>query len=277
MRVCFATCCAILLFGLLGAAKGQGWRGIVPLHSTCEDAKRVLNITKCEAQTVELDDVTVFVNFSAGACQPEWNVRVGTVLTLDIRPKKNLTLADLRIDEARYSKRIDPRVPNTVHFNSEEDGVSIATFEDGRIRHLFYGPSSKDKHLRCYPGTTPSTGDRETGSSKFEQYGFLSFRNEVIYLNQFATTLAGWPGARGYIIIYPGRKNTLGQAQQRAVRAKSYLLSKRGINPDRIVTVIGGCRGEATVDLWITVKNGVPPILTPPNDWTGVSKDYRCP
>ncbi len=117
----------------------------------------------------------------------------------------------------------------------------------------------------------------ETGPLKIDQYGFLSFKKELSYLNRFATTLIGWTGARGYIVIYPGRSNTLRQAQQRATRAKTYLLNKRGIPPDGIVTVIGGCREEATVDLWITVKNGAPPILTPPNDWTGVPKDYRCP
>ena len=37
---------AMMLFGVAGTAKAQGWRGIVPLHSSCDDAKKILKYYK---------------------------------------------------------------------------------------------------------------------------------------------------------------------------------------------------------------------------------------
>lgn len=269
MAVIFAA----LLFGIVGAVKGQGWRGIVPLHSTCEDVKRILNITKCETTTVALEDVTVFINFSDGTCGSEWKVARGTVVALDVRPKETLRLADLQLDLTEYSREIDNQMPNTVYFKNRQEGLTVISFEDGRIRHLFYGPSSKDEHLRCSPQEVSGPGSGGHGSVKIDEYGFISFRAEVPLLDEFATTLNGWVGARGYIIVYPGRTTTFKQAQARAVRAKKYLVNKKRVDRNRIVTVIGGYREESSVELFITVKNGDPPSPSPTRDPTKVPRE----
>ena len=162
---------------------------------------------------------------------------------------------------------------NTVYFRNPEEGLTVIAYEDGRIRHLFYGPSAKDERLRCLPNreiSGASSGGHST--MKIDQYGFISFRAEIPLLDEFATTLNGWVGARAYIIVYPGRGSTLKQAQARAVRAKTYLVNKRRINSKRIVTVIGGDRDESSVELFITVRNGDPPIPSPPRDPTEVPR-----
>ena len=258
MRIYGFTFCMFLIFGSPGDVKGQGWRGIVPLHSTCDEAKRILNLTKCEPSIVELEDATIFVNVSAGPCTPHWNVPAGTILTLDVQPRNSLRLSDLKIDETKYSRRKDLQVQNSVRLDNPEEGVSIDMFEDGRIRHLFYGPSSADEHLRCSSSTAPPVSG--TGSVKIDQFGFIAFEEERARLDEFATTLSGWAGARGYIIVYPGRTATLRKAQARANRAQSYLERKKGLK-NRIVTIIGGGREEPSVELYITVKNGSPPIV----------------
>jgi hypothetical protein len=97
---------------------------------------------------------------------------------------------------------------------------------------------------------------------KMDQYGFIPFEEEKSRLDEFATTLSGWDGARGYIIVYPGRATTLSQAQTRANRARSYVMRKKGLR-NRIFTIFGGGREESSVELYITVKNGSPPFVSP--------------
>lgn len=258
----------MLAITFVATAKAQGWRGIVPLHTSCEDVKHILNVATCEPVTIEVEEAKVFISFSDGTCHSEWNVPPGTVLSVDVTPKKLLKPADLNIDLTKYSKEVDRHVPSTVHFKNEEAGISVVAFEDGRIRHVFYGPSSKDDHLRCNP--VPAVrSNADHGSVKFDEYDLKSFREAGPRLDQFATTLAGWAGARGYIIVYPGGRITLRQAELHGVQAKRYLVKKRAIGSDRIVTVIGGFREEASVELFITAKNGNPPIPSPPGGQGG--------
>ena len=47
---------------------------------------------------------------------------------------------------------------------------------------------------------------------------------------------SGW--ATGYIIAYAGRNSRAGEADRMAKRAANYLTTTRGINRDRIVTVV---------------------------------------
>ena len=255
----------LLAITLVTSAKAQGWRGIVPLRASCEDVKRILNVAACDTNTIELDDAKVFINFSDGTCRSEWNVPVGTVLSLDVTPKKMLKLTDLNLALNEYSKEVDRQVPFTVYFTNLKDGISIAAFEDGRIRHVTYGPSFMDEHLRCRPVTTDDRNAAGHGSVKFDEYDLRSLKEASPRLDQFATTLKGWMGARGYIIVYPGSRVTLAQAELHAVKAKTYLVKKRAIGSDRIVTIIGGFREDPSVELYITVKNGNPPIPSPPS------------
>ena len=60
----------IVIFMLLAsfeASFGQGWRGIIPLHSTCDDVKRVLDVDKCEYpnSTYQLENETVTIRFES--------------------------------------------------------------------------------------------------------------------------------------------------------------------------------------------------------------------
>lgn len=253
----------MLAITFVATGKAQGWRGIVPLHASCEDVKRILNVAKCEPNTIELDEAKVFISFSDGTCRSEWNVPVGTVLSLDVTPKRMLKLSDLNVALNEYSKEVDRQVPFTSTFTNQREGISIAAFEDGRIRHIFYGPSSKDEHMRCGPVRADGSNAAGHGSVKFDEYDLKNLKEASPRLDQFATTLAGWVGARGYIIVYPGGSITLKKAELHAVQAKRYLVKNRRIDSDRIVTLIGGLREDPSVELYITVKNGDPPIPSP--------------
>jgi hypothetical protein len=261
MKVLILVSCVVML-ELASQVAAQSWRRLVPLHSSCEDAQKVLKLSKCDAATVELEDVRVFVSFSDGTCRTEWNVPAGTVLTMDIRPKKTLMLSDLDLDLTKYSRGADQGLADAIVLSDPLAGISITAFKDGRIRHVFYGPSAKDEYLRCQTReTSDDTG--EPGFMKVDQYGFVSFDAEVPRLDQLAETLKGWSGARAYIIVYPGGNTGVEEAKKRASSSQMYLVNNRRVDMGRVVTLIGGNREEPAVELFIVVKNGTPPEPIP--------------
>ncbi|MGB7925718.1 MAG: hypothetical protein WCF57_20945 [Pyrinomonadaceae bacterium] len=92
---------------------------------------------------------------------------------------------------------------------------------------------------------------------KFDEYGNINRDDEKARLDNFAIQLQQEPDAQGYIIVYAGRRSRPGDAQKRADRARDYLVTLRGIDSRRIVTLDGGTREDLTVELWL-VPTGAP-------------------
>lgn len=94
----------------------------------------------------------------------------------------------------------------------------------------------------------------------FDEIGEIQRDDEKARLDVFAIELQNSPGAQGYIIGYGGRNKRFGTGQQRAQRARDYVVTTRGIDASRIVIVDGGTRATGSTQLWI-----VPPGATPPS------------
>ena len=92
--------------------------------------------------------------------------------------------------------------------------------------------------------------------TKFDTYGNIRFNDEKARLDNFAIQLQNEPTAQGYIIGY-GTCDAEGQ--NRANRARDYLVNTRGIDASRIVVVDGGCMPELRVDLWIVPSGATAP------------------
>jgi hypothetical protein len=101
---------------------------------------------------------------------------------------------------------------------------------------------------------------------KFDEYGDIRFDDEKARLDNYAIQLQNAPGSQGYIVAY-GTCSGDGLcthtscivAQKRADRAKDYLVTTRGIDAGRIVTVDGGCRSAVAVELWVVPTGAVAP------------------
>jgi hypothetical protein len=91
---------------------------------------------------------------------------------------------------------------------------------------------------------------------KFDEYGNIRFNDEKARLDNYAIQLQNEPTAQGYIIGY-GTCDAEGQ--NRANRAKDYLVNTRGIDAGRIVVVDGGCMPELKVELWIVPSGATAP------------------
>lgn len=89
------------------------------------------------------------------------------------------------------------------------------------------------------------------GPRVFDEYGDLSFSDEQARLDNLALYLMEQPNSVVWYYIFAGTKSCAGEARRRAVRAKNYLVNKRGIQADRVLWVDEGYREDLVVELWL--------------------------
>lgn len=98
---------------------------------------------------------------------------------------------------------------------------------------------------------------------KLDEYGKLLPKDEHERLDKFTIELQMDPTAQAYIIAYGGRASRAGDAQKVADKAKVYLVTKRGVDRDRIVTIDGGYREQPAIELWLVPSRASLPKATP--------------
>lgn len=258
------SACAWMLLLTVSVSSAKEWRGIVPLHSTCEDVKRSLNVSTCES-TYDIEDGRVYITFSKKPCADGWNVPPGTVLSITFYPKTKPLLTDLGVDLRKFEKEETPYPSNYVFYSNKEEGITLTVTPDQKVDSINYYAAAKDNHLR-YPNSLmdqSTTGGDPHSIIKFDEYGILAINEEHKRLDDFALMLQNEPNMQGFIIAYAGRRACAGEAQARAERDKNYLVKTRNIESARIVTVDGGYREELTVELFIGAKGGAAPISSP--------------
>lgn len=251
---------ASLLFAAVSVCSAKEWRGLVPLHSTCEDVKRILNVTKC-GNSYETDEGRVYITFSKKPCADGWKVPAGTVLELFVYPKaKQLNEMDLNL--ANFKKEASYDSPNYVYYSNREEGITLLVTPDQKVQSLYYYAAAKDEYLRCQ-GNSKGQPRVALGFVKFDEYGDIGAKEERKRLEVFAIQLKAQPTKQGYIIAYGGRRSRLGEAKDRGSCAKNYLTKVETIESRRIVTIDGGYREEAATDLYIRLELGSLPSITP--------------
>lgn len=97
----------------------------------------------------------------------------------------------------------------------------------------------------------------------FDTYGTITWELEKAHLDNFAIALQQDPDSIGYIIVYAGRRACVGEAKERALRAKKYLVEIRGIQASRIKWIDGGYREEPTVILQPASRAGTKLTASP--------------
>ena len=98
---------------------------------------------------------------------------------------------------------------------------------------------------------------------KFDEFPAIAFNDEKARLDNFAIELQNDPSATAYVIVYPGPRGRPGQVQKQTTRIVDYLVNSRGINAQRIVTLVGPSRDELMVELWLSPQGAKPPALVP--------------
>src|SRR6185436_6694632 len=80
-----------------------------------------------------------------------------------------------------------------------------------------------------------STGRSTPFITPFDQYGRINWEAEQARLDNFAIQLMNDRDSVGYIFIYDGSDLCEGEAQARAIRAKTYLVERRGVPWNRVI------------------------------------------
>ncbi len=147
-----------LIFGhTLHRPTVQGWRGIVPLHSTRTDVERLLgpgtNECKCGYY---LNDANVFFIYSSFTCRDGavWEVPPDTVLRITVYPKTHPKFSDLKIDKTKFTERQDGHIENIVTYVNDDEGIVIeVNREMDMVMGFYYEPAARDQLLRCNKST----------------------------------------------------------------------------------------------------------------------------
>jgi outer membrane protein OmpA-like peptidoglycan-associated protein len=241
----------MLLSSCTGISFAQGYRGIVPLHSTCEDVKRILGVTTCSPanEFYEFEAESVRITFSKKLCdiafRKAWNVQPGTVLVIERILRRHLPISELGIDLRKYKIQPLENDVNTIVYENPAEGVSYWT-TGGAVSSIYYSPATNDQELLCcnQPEATTQQDKFEPSTTPFDRYGDLTSGEEQKRLDVLGQELKGQPiNTQVYIVVYTGHRLQKDEARVRAHRVKDYLEQAYGITAGRIKTKVVG-QGE---------------------------------
>ncbi len=109
----------------------------------------------------------------------------------------------------------------------------------------------------------PPPPPRENPAREFDVCNSCSYDDQKARLDNLAVELQNDPSTTAYVIAYGARTSRMGQADRLGVRARDYLVTRRGIDPSRIMVLNGGFREKDSVALWIVPSGAKPPQPTP--------------
>jgi hypothetical protein len=89
-------------------------------------------------------------------------------------------------------------------------------------------------------------------SSKFDEFYGSNWESAMSRLDGFALNLLNSPHMTGVLIVYGAQRSRRGEPRAWSACLKSYIMNRRGIEPNRIVMINGGYRKDLTVELWVT-------------------------
>lgn len=249
--------CVSLMLVTAVTSSAQGWRGLVPLHSTRQDVERLLGAPT--GYYYNLRNERVDIDYSKGACKDDgpdgYKVPAGTVVRIMVIPKAERSLKSLRVDLTRYKKKVDEDVEPHVFYYDEEAGEAIEVF-DGKVQSITYTPKASQAALRCYSSFDDWMTANNIGcvlsASKFDEFGALSPGDERARLANLAIVLKSQTHhSRAWIVVYGGKKDGMKAAVRRAKRIKHFLV-RQGLASGRVLTMAAGTHDEPVVELWIS-------------------------
>jgi hypothetical protein len=110
----------------------------------------------------------------------------------------------------------------------------------------------------------------------FDQWGDIPFTDEKARLDNAAIQLRSDPNFIIYLVIFAGKTACVGEARARAVRAKSYLIRKRGLRAQQIIWIDGGYEDDVRTDVWIWPPNMKAPSAFPALNRNQVKLEPNC-
>jgi hypothetical protein len=142
----------------------QGYKGIIPLESTCEDVKRVLKVENCTFSPLRRDWAKDWISVSFATAKPDktqktcYKVPVGKVISISVSYNKPILLSEFEY-ELKYAEGPFGDIDGYSYENPEK-GVSALVHKDmfgnKSIHQAFFGPNVEQHRKFSYKcGTKP--------------------------------------------------------------------------------------------------------------------------
>lgn len=247
MKLIVAILCA--LFQILAAPGGYGQRRAAPARTTPNCPQLVI---ACPLETVGQDTRLRFSALVAGeeADAPlayTWALTGATISQGNGTPT-------ITVDTAGLGGR---RITATVAVSGlarECQSIASCAVYVAKPRET-RRPNNETRRLEANEPRRPDTDQtRQPGANearRLDAYGDLAFDLEKARLGRFARQLQAAPDSQGYIIVYGGRCDAEQGAEERAERAKEWLVNQHGIDASRIVAIDGGYRETPATEIYI--------------------------
>jgi hypothetical protein len=146
--------CVLFLWLALHAMTifAQGWKGIKPLHSTCDDVKRALNVDKCTSPMSEYNVLgfRVIVFFSENKdCKKDprgWRITPSMVTSVVVHPDEEMLPSALGLDLSKYQRWEDGEIVGVEHYESRKEGVMVDLYQ-GFVQTVYVSPPCKRREV----------------------------------------------------------------------------------------------------------------------------------
>ncbi len=240
-------------------ANAQGFRGIVPLKSNCEDVKRILQVEKCTfPQSIyRLEDFNVVVNFTTDKPRKKakicFKVPARLVSSLTVSYHKPFPLSEFEY-EVKYIEGPFGDI-NTTIYGDKEKGVEVFTI-NSQVSYVGYIPTEMEYQKLSYPCKSPDAGDDiELPSDWFDRYWNLPPKKEKARMRDITPVIKETEenfqrSIQVYLVYYYNRKNDKKSGFEQANRAKKYL-EIYGINPKKIKIINGGKEDKSEIVIYL--------------------------
>ena len=259
-------------------APAQGWRGLAPMRSTCQDVEKVLGGTACgkEQAIYDLPGESVWFNFSVDGCkgghlQEEYDVPTGTIIGISIsmRGDKLVTLSDLKVDLTKFEKTDISDMIGVYKYISREVGMYITANEGGMVGDYAYVPPSSYDNLRCPPPPQPTSSEERKMLDAPVLVGSFdpaSQEQESQILGQAIQKLKEYSGQKDqskepdglvWVIAHAREGTPAEESKLIAERVRDRLVAHYKIDRSKVIAIGGGHRRNAEVVI------SIQPLVTP--------------
>lgn len=240
-------------------ANEQGFRGIVPLKSDCEDVKRILQVEKCTfPQSIyRLKNFNVVVNFTTDKPSKEdkicFKVPAGLVSSLTISYHKSFPLSEFEY-EVKYIEGPFGDI-NTTVYGDKEKGIRVFTI-DGHVSYVGYIPTEMEYQKLSYLCKSSDAGDDiELPSNWFDRYWNLPPKKEKTRIRDITPIIKKTEenfqrSMQVYLVYYYNHKEDEKSGFEQATRAKKYL-EIYGINSKKIKIINGGKEDKSEIVIYL--------------------------
>ena len=196
-RISIIAACWLLVFSA-NSSSAKSWHGIVPLHSTRDDVRKLLGKPTRPGDLFEdydLPHYTVSILYATeniftpgDDCDgpaPYWwgdyHVSVGTVLSVEVSFDREIPLARLKIPDFKTLPKGEPDSTLSVDYFDQKRGLEYG-IRDKKVHRITYGPSSTvDASLRCAPDPDADTREERVNRMCKQLFGAMIDQRMGLY------------------------------------------------------------------------------------------------